>query len=87
MPGAEKIKPFIVMDVLEKACARECRGEDILHLEVGEPDVDTPDCVKAAAVQAVATFEPYRVSGEIFHGLVYAGKAHAILEHCYWTKL
>ena len=50
---AEEIKPFIVMDVLEKACELECRGEEIIHLEVGEPDFDTPDCVKAAATQAI----------------------------------
>lgn len=50
---AEKIKPFIVMDVLEKACELESQGEDIIHLEVGEPDFDTPDCVKTAAMRAI----------------------------------
>lgn len=50
---AEEIKPFIVMDVLEKACELECQGEEIIHLEVGEPDFDTPDCVKAAATRAI----------------------------------
>jgi (5-formylfuran-3-yl)methyl phosphate transaminase len=50
---AAQIKPFIVMDVLERACDLECRGEDIVHLEVGEPDFDTPNCVKKAAVAAI----------------------------------
>lgn len=50
---ADDIKPFIVMDVLEKACELECRGENIVHLEVGEPDFDTPDCVKTAVIQAI----------------------------------
>ena len=50
---AEQIKPFIVMDVLEKACELECRGQDIIHLEVGEPDFDTPYCVKEAAIAAI----------------------------------
>ena len=50
---ANDIKPFIVMDVLEKACELECQGENIVHLEVGEPDFDTPDCVKAAVIQAI----------------------------------
>lgn len=50
---ADDIKPFIVMDVLEKACELECRGENIVHLEVGEPDFDTPDCVKSAVIQAI----------------------------------
>ena len=44
---------FIVMDVLERACELECEGKHIVHLEVGEPDFDTPDCVKEAACQAL----------------------------------
>ena len=44
---------FIVMDVLEKACEMECRGINIVHLEVGEPDFDTPDCVKQACCKAM----------------------------------
>jgi aspartate/methionine/tyrosine aminotransferase len=49
----EQMSSFIVMDVLEKACEMECRGKDIVHLEVGEPDFDTPECVKAACCQAM----------------------------------
>ena len=30
------------MDVLEKAHEMEACGEDIVHLEIGEPDFDTP---------------------------------------------
>ncbi len=41
------------MDVLEAACELECQGQDIVHLEVGEPDFDTPDCVKVAASKAL----------------------------------
>ena len=41
------------MDVLEKACELECKGIDIVHLEVGEPDFDTPECVKHAACKAL----------------------------------
>ena len=48
------LPPFIVMDVLEKAQALEARGRSIIHLEVGEPDFDTPACVKQAAIQALA---------------------------------
>ena len=39
---ANEIKPFIVMEVLEKAAEMEKRGEHIIHLEVGEPDFDVP---------------------------------------------
>jgi aspartate/methionine/tyrosine aminotransferase len=44
---------FIVMDVLERACDLECQGKHIIHLEVGEPDFDTPVCVKEAACRAL----------------------------------
>ena len=50
---AKEIKPFIVMDVLERAHAMECEGIHVIHLEVGEPDFDTPQCVKDAACQAL----------------------------------
>ena len=41
------------MDVLEKACEMAAQGKDIIHLEVGEPDFDTPACVKTAACKAL----------------------------------
>ena len=49
----ETITSFIVMDVLEKAHELERQGIDIVHLEVGEPDFDTPPCVKAAVCRAL----------------------------------
>ena len=49
----EKIRPFLVMDVLEAAHALEAQGHDIVHLEIGEPDFDTPECVKEAAAKAI----------------------------------
>ena len=49
----EEMTSFIVMDVLERACELECEGKDIVHLEVGEPDFDTPECVKEAACKAL----------------------------------
>ncbi len=48
-----EIKPFIVMDVLEKAHSMERAGIDVVHLEVGEPDFDTPRCIKEAAIRAI----------------------------------
>ena len=51
---AEEIRPFIVMDVLERAQALEKRGEHIIHLEVGEPDFDTPAGIRAAGDRALA---------------------------------
>jgi aspartate/methionine/tyrosine aminotransferase len=50
---AEEIRPFIVMDVLECAQELESQGEHVIHLEVGEPDFDTPACVRAAGERAL----------------------------------
>ena len=50
---AQEIPPFIVMDVLEKAQELERTGENVIHLEVGEPDFDTPECIKEAAYRAI----------------------------------
>lgn len=47
------ISSFIVMDVLERAHELERDGIDIIHLEVGEPDFDTPPCIKEAACRAL----------------------------------
>jgi (5-formylfuran-3-yl)methyl phosphate transaminase len=47
------IPPFIVMEVMEKAEAMERQGENIIHLEVGEPDFETPECIKEAAIRAI----------------------------------
>ena len=49
----QAISSFIVMDVLEKAHEMEREGVDIIHLEVGEPDFDTPARIKEAACRAL----------------------------------
>ena len=51
---ARDIPPFIVMDVAEKAEQMQRAGCHVIHLEIGEPDFDTPECVKAAATRALA---------------------------------
>jgi aspartate aminotransferase len=40
-------------EVLAKAKALEKQGKDIVHLEIGEPDFDTPKNIKEAAVKAL----------------------------------
>ena len=50
---AKDIPPFIVMDVLDEAKSMEKLGEDIIHLEVGEPDFDTPRVIKEAGYRAL----------------------------------
>jgi aspartate aminotransferase len=40
-------------EVLAKAKALEKQGRDIVHLEIGEPDFDTPSNIKEAAIKAM----------------------------------
>uniref|UniRef100_A0A7C3V4U0 Aminotransferase n=1 Tax=Desulfobacca acetoxidans TaxID=60893 RepID=A0A7C3V4U0_9BACT len=54
---AQEITPFLVMDILERAKELESRGRHIVHLEIGEPDFDTPQVVKDAAYRAMAAGE------------------------------
>jgi aspartate/methionine/tyrosine aminotransferase len=54
---AREITPFLVMDILERAKELERQGEPIIHLEIGEPDYDTPAVVKEAAYRAMAAGE------------------------------
>ena len=51
---ADLITPFYVMELLEKAKEMEARGEDVIHMEVGEPDFTTPKQVKDEAIKAIS---------------------------------
>ncbi|MHC4598771.1 MAG: pyridoxal phosphate-dependent aminotransferase [Planctomycetota bacterium] len=48
-----EIPPFIVMDVLDRACTMEREGIDVIHMEVGEPDFDTPKKIVEAGRKAL----------------------------------
>jgi len=50
---AQKIPSFIVMDVLERAHELERDGRHVIHLEIGEPDFPTPECICEAADKAI----------------------------------
>jgi aspartate/methionine/tyrosine aminotransferase len=77
---ASEILPFIVMDVLEKAQEMQRRGEDIIHLEVGEPDFDTPECIREACYRAIRNGETHYT-----HSLGLLELREAICEH-YFEK-
>lgn len=47
------ISPFLVMEVLESAQQLEAAGRHIIHMEIGEPDFDTPEPIKKAAYRAL----------------------------------
>jgi aspartate/methionine/tyrosine aminotransferase len=50
---AGNIAPFIAMDVMAIARLRESAGEDIVHMEVGEPGAPPPRLVREAAMAAL----------------------------------
>lgn len=50
---ALEISPFLVMEVLEEAQRMQRAGEHVIHMEVGEPDFDTPVCAVEAAQEAL----------------------------------
>ncbi len=50
----EKIRPFYVMQLLERARQLEAEGRSIIHMEVGEPDFSTPKPIIDAGRQALA---------------------------------
>jgi len=50
---AETMPPFLVMEVLERAAALQRAGRSVIHLEVGEPDFDTPLAAREAADRAL----------------------------------
>lgn len=50
---ADAISPFHVMDILAQAKALQAQGRDIIHMEVGEPDFDTPQPIIDAGIKAL----------------------------------
>jgi aspartate/methionine/tyrosine aminotransferase len=48
------VPPFIAMDVLRAANAREAAGHSVIHLEVGQPGTRAPEAVLDAARAALA---------------------------------
>ncbi len=76
----KEMTPFIVMDVLERAHEMERQGIHVIHLEVGEPDFDTPVCIKEAACKALDNGHTHYT-----HSLGMIELREAISEHYYET--
>ena len=49
----KKIKPSPTIAVTQKARELKNAGKDIIGLGAGEPDFDTPDNIKEAAIEAI----------------------------------
>src|ERR1700674_753868 len=48
-----RIKPSATIAVTDKARALKLAGRDVIGLGAGEPDFDTPDNIKKAAIRAI----------------------------------
>ncbi len=48
-----RVKPSATIAVTQKARELKAQGREIISLSVGEPDFDTPDHIKAAAIDAI----------------------------------
>ena len=48
-----RIKPSATVAVSEKARQLKAAGRDVIGLGQGEPDFDTPDTIKEAAIRAI----------------------------------
>jgi aspartate/methionine/tyrosine aminotransferase len=76
---------FIVMDILEEAQRMERAGTDVIHLEVGEPDFNLPECVSEAISRAVKDGHTHYT-----HSLGMIELREAIAEHyenCYGVSV
>jgi aspartate/methionine/tyrosine aminotransferase len=49
----ERVEPFLAMDVLAAAAAKERRGDSVVHMEVGQPSAPVPRLVREAAIRAL----------------------------------
>lgn len=50
---ARGLDPFLAVEVFERAQALERQGLDVIHLEFGEPDFETPAVIQEAAQKAI----------------------------------
>lgn len=50
---AEKMPPFLVVDVIDRAAELRSQGKDVIMMAVGEPDFDTPEVICEAAKKAM----------------------------------
>jgi aspartate/methionine/tyrosine aminotransferase len=81
----QRIAPFYVMDLLAQARRLEAEGRSIVHMEIGEPDFDTPAPIIAAGQQALAKglthYTPARGLPELRQAIA------AYYQTCYGTEV
>jgi (5-formylfuran-3-yl)methyl phosphate transaminase len=52
-PRMQGIEPFLAVEIGDRAKALERQGIDVVHLEFGEPDFETPPVIREAAEKAL----------------------------------
>lgn len=56
----KKVSPSLTLAITSKAKKMQAEGRDIVNFAAGEPDFDTPESIKAAAIEAIkAGFTKY----------------------------
>ncbi len=59
-----QVSAFLIMDILEKAQKMQAQGIDVIHLEIGEPDFDTPQCIVQSAHKALDAGQTHYTSSQ-----------------------
>ena len=60
--GAQSLQGQPMFKLIDKARELEQQGVDVIHLEIGDPDFDTPDNIKQSAIDSIALGETHYVS-------------------------
>ena len=53
-----RVKPSATIAVAQQARDLKAAGRDVIDLGAGEPDFDTPDNIKQAAIEAIRRGDP-----------------------------
>ncbi len=87
------MSPFYPMEVMERARKLERQGRPIIHLEVGEPDFPTPNCITEAAIKALREEKThYTASVGLLHactapGINFGSNAEGYIRFSYTTSI
>lgn len=60
--AAERLLGQPMFKIIDAARTLELQGVDVVHLEIGDPDFNTPDAIKNAGVRAIEENETHYVS-------------------------
>ncbi len=81
----QRVQPSATIAVSNKAMELKAAGEDVIGLGAGEPDFDTPDNIKQAAIQAIQRRQNQIHCGRR-HSRVEAGNRQQV-EAGEWSRL